>query len=59
MLLLDVLVVHLEAPQEVMVLGNSRAVRQDIPESRGEAARRSEHAGSHLIRLLRQVRLFL
>lgn len=59
MLVLDVLVVHLEAPQEVVVLGDSRAVRQDIPESCGEATGRSEHAGSHLVGLLRQVWLFL
>lgn len=59
MLLLDVLIVHMEAPQEVVVLGDGRAVRQDVPESRGEAACRSEHACSHLMGLLRQVRLFL
>lgn len=57
--MLDVLIVHLEAPQEVVVLGDSRAVRQNIPQSCGEAACRSEHARSHLIGLLRQVWLFL
>lgn len=57
--MLDVLIVHLEAPQEVVVLGDSRAIRQNIPQGRGEATCRSEHACSHLIGLLRQVWLFL